>query len=115
MRDPPSSFLELKSSALRESSPSRRTLVRDRQAIRRLGEVQGQQSAGVRDWRIFPRQPLDALIVGYYEGDKLIFVSKVRNGFAPGFVVRCGLGWKTSRQIIARSPIFRRNDVPSGL
>ncbi len=27
--------------------------------------------------------PLDALIVGYYEGDKLIFVSKVRNGFVP--------------------------------
>ena len=27
--------------------------------------------------------PLDALIVGYYEGDKLQFVSKVRNGFVP--------------------------------
>jgi hypothetical protein len=27
--------------------------------------------------------PLDALIVGYYEGDKLIFASKVRNGFVP--------------------------------
>jgi ATP-dependent DNA ligase len=27
-----------------------------------------------------PDNPLDALIVGYYEGDKLIFVSKVRNG-----------------------------------
>ena len=25
--------------------------------------------------------PLDALIVGYYEGDKLQFASKVRNGF----------------------------------
>ena len=30
-----------------------------------------------------PDNPLDALIVGYYEGDKLIFVSKVRNGFVP--------------------------------
>jgi bifunctional non-homologous end joining protein LigD len=30
-----------------------------------------------------PGNPLDALIVGYYEGDKLIFVSKVRNGFVP--------------------------------
>jgi bifunctional non-homologous end joining protein LigD len=28
-----------------------------------------------------PDNPLDALIVGYYEGEKLIFVSKVRNGF----------------------------------
>ena len=30
-----------------------------------------------------PGNPLDALIVGYYESDKLIFVSKVRNGFVP--------------------------------
>jgi ATP-dependent DNA ligase len=30
-----------------------------------------------------PDNPLDALIVGYYEIDKLIFVSKVRNGFVP--------------------------------
>jgi DNA ligase D-like protein (predicted ligase) len=30
-----------------------------------------------------PDNPLDALIVGYYEGDKLIFASKVRNGFVP--------------------------------
>ena len=30
-----------------------------------------------------PDNPLDALIVGYYEGDKLMFVSKVRNGFVP--------------------------------
>ena len=30
-----------------------------------------------------PGNPLDALIVGYYEGDKLIYVSKVRNGFVP--------------------------------
>ena len=28
-----------------------------------------------------PDNPLDALIVGYYEGDKLMFASKVRNGF----------------------------------
>ena len=30
-----------------------------------------------------PDNPLDALIVGYYEGDNLIFASKVRNGFVP--------------------------------
>jgi ATP-dependent DNA ligase len=30
-----------------------------------------------------PDNPLDALIVGYYEDDKLMFVSKVRNGFVP--------------------------------
>ena len=30
-----------------------------------------------------PGNPLDALIVGCYEGDRLIFVSKVRNCFVP--------------------------------
>jgi bifunctional non-homologous end joining protein LigD len=30
-----------------------------------------------------PGSPLDVLIVGYYEGDNLIFVSKVRSGFVP--------------------------------
>jgi bifunctional non-homologous end joining protein LigD len=30
-----------------------------------------------------PGNPFDALIVGYYEGDKLIYVGKVRNGFVP--------------------------------
>jgi ATP-dependent DNA ligase len=27
--------------------------------------------------------PLDAAIVGYYDGDKLIYAAKVRNGFVP--------------------------------
>jgi len=30
-----------------------------------------------------PDHPFDALIVGYYEGDKLYYVAKVRNGFVP--------------------------------
>lgn len=30
-----------------------------------------------------PGHPFDPLIVGYYEGDKLYFVAKVRNGFVP--------------------------------
>jgi bifunctional non-homologous end joining protein LigD len=30
-----------------------------------------------------PGSLFDALIVGYYEGDKLNFVAKVRNGFVP--------------------------------
>jgi len=30
-----------------------------------------------------PGNPLDALIVGYYQGDKLIYAAKVRNGFVP--------------------------------
>jgi ATP-dependent DNA ligase len=30
-----------------------------------------------------PGNPLDAVIVGYYEGDELIYAAKVRNGFVP--------------------------------
>jgi bifunctional non-homologous end joining protein LigD len=30
-----------------------------------------------------PGNPFDALIVGYYEGDNLFYVGKVRNGFVP--------------------------------
>jgi ATP-dependent DNA ligase len=30
-----------------------------------------------------PSDPFESLIVGYYEGDKLIYVAKVRNGFVP--------------------------------
>jgi len=30
-----------------------------------------------------PGNPLDAVIVGYYEGDKLIYAAKVRDGFVP--------------------------------
>ena len=30
-----------------------------------------------------PDNPLDALIVGHYQGEKLMFASKVRNGFVP--------------------------------
>jgi DNA ligase D-like protein (predicted ligase) len=30
-----------------------------------------------------PGNPIDALIVGYYEGDQLLYVAKVRNGFVP--------------------------------
>ena len=30
-----------------------------------------------------PGNPIDAIIVGYYDGDKLLYVAKVRNGFVP--------------------------------
>ena len=30
-----------------------------------------------------PDNPLDALIVGYYVGDKRMYASEVRNGFVP--------------------------------
>ena len=30
-----------------------------------------------------PDHPFDTLIFGYYEGDKLLYAAKVRNGFVP--------------------------------
>ena len=30
-----------------------------------------------------PGNPFDAIIVGYYEGDRLLYAAKVRNGFVP--------------------------------
>jgi ATP-dependent DNA ligase len=30
-----------------------------------------------------PGNPFDALIVGYYEGERLLYAAKVRNGFVP--------------------------------
>ena len=30
-----------------------------------------------------PGNPIDALIVGYYEGERLLYAAKVRNGFVP--------------------------------
>jgi ATP-dependent DNA ligase len=39
-----------------------------------------------------PDHPFDALIVGYYEGDKLLYAAKLRNGFVPQ--VRRKVSWK---------------------
>jgi bifunctional non-homologous end joining protein LigD len=55
--------------------------------------------------------PFDALIVGYYEGDKLYYVAKVRNGFVPR--VRQGVyrrfnGLKTDRCPFVNLPEKRR-------
>ena len=49
-----------------------------------------------------PDNPLDALIVGYYEGDKLIFVSKVRNGFVP----------RLRREVWSRLRVLETNQCP---
>jgi hypothetical protein len=50
-----------------------------------------------------PDNPLDALIVVYYEIDKFIFVSKVRNGFVPRLRREVWSKLKDSRRINARS------------
>ena len=46
-----------------------------------------------------PGNPLDAVIVGYYDGDKLIYAAKVRNGFVPR--LRRDVWQKLKRLVIA--------------
>jgi DNA ligase D-like protein (predicted ligase) len=58
-----------------------------------------------------PGNPFDALIVGYYDGDKLYYVGKVRNGFVPRLrqeVYRLFKGSETSRCPFINLPEKRR-------
>jgi bifunctional non-homologous end joining protein LigD len=49
-----------------------------------------------------PGNPFDALIVGYYEGDDLLYAAKVRNGFVP----------RVRRQIAQRFAGLEENSCP---
>jgi ATP-dependent DNA ligase len=62
-----------------------------------------------------PGKPFDALIVGYYEGERLLYAAKVRNGFVPQVRREVaskvkGLEIDTCRLLICRS-----GSEPSGL
>ena len=48
-----------------------------------MAQAQNQPGPGVCHRRLYARPSLDALIAGYYEGDKLYYAAKVRNGFVP--------------------------------
>jgi ATP-dependent DNA ligase len=62
-----------------------------------------------------PGNPLDALIVGYYDGDKLYYVGKVRNGLSRKFAERFTASLRAWRWVLAPSLIFPRGSAPSGL
>ena len=49
-----------------------------------------------------PGNPFDALIVGYYEGAELKFVTKVRNGFVP----------RVSREVYDQLAVLRTTKCP---
>jgi ATP-dependent DNA ligase len=61
-----------------------------------------------------PGNPIDAVIVGYYQGDQLLYAAKLRNGFLPGYGAKYGRGWKDWRSLIARSPICQRENALNG-
>ena len=50
-------------------------------SVKRIGAALAGQEFVIG--RYTPGNPFDALIVGYYESDKLLYVAKVRNGFVP--------------------------------
>ena len=76
-----------------------------------LGAVQ--QGTGARDRRVHADNPLDALIVGYYEGDKLMFASKVRNGFMPRLCREVWAKLKPLRTDAARSLTCQNGNAPN--
>src|SRR5438477_4514717 len=50
----------------------------------RLDQVSRESWPRVRHWRLFPGpHGFDSLIVGYYDGEKLMYVARTRNGFVP--------------------------------
>ena len=71
-----------------------------------MAQVQGQQGAGFVIGGYTPDNPLDAVIVGYYDGDKLIYAAKVRNGFRATITPRRVAEAETirDRQLSVRQP-----------
>ena len=67
--------------------------------------------------RYTARSPFDALIVGYYEDERLLYAAKVRNGFVP--LVRREVASKFQRPRDRHLPVCqsvcRRKSEPSGL
>jgi ATP-dependent DNA ligase len=56
----------------------------------------------VRRGRYTFGNPFDAVIVGYYDGDKLLYAGKVRAGFVP----------HTRREVMARMKTLETNVCP---
>jgi ATP-dependent DNA ligase len=48
-----------------------------------MGQVQGQPGTGIVIGGYTPGNPFDALIVGYYDCESLLYAPKVSNGFVP--------------------------------
>jgi len=57
----------------------------------------------------------DALIFGYYEGEKLIYVARTRNGFTPARVRSCSRNSKDSRSMSARLQTYPRRRAVDGV
>ena len=60
--------------------------------------------------------PFDALIVGYYEGERLLYAAKVRNGFVPQVRREVATRFKgLERSTLARLLTCRSGSEPNGL
>jgi len=58
---------------------------------------------------------VDAPIVGYYEGERLLYAAKVRNGFVPQFAVTLLAGSRAYGSRLGHLPTCRRKSEPNGL
>ena len=67
-------------------------------------KVQGEQIARICHRRLYAGQSFDAVIVGYYDGEKLIFAAKVRNGFVPRLRREVWQKLKDWRPLTVRQP-----------
>jgi hypothetical protein len=59
----------------------------------------------------------DALVAGFYEGDKLIYASRVRTGFVPSVLDLCSADSRSWWLILVRSRTFlnqKRDDGARG-
>ena len=90
--------------------------VRAGPAIGRLAEDARQPGAGVRHRRLHGRdaRTFDALIFGYYEGDRLIYAARTRNGFTPATRAQLFKKFTGWRSRIARSRTCRRRRADDG-
>jgi ATP-dependent DNA ligase len=57
----------------------------------------------------------DALISGYYEGEKLIYVARTRNGFTPVKRAQLFKNSRDSRSVSARLQTYPRRRAVSGV
>ena len=66
-----------------------------------------------RRWSLLTGNPLDAVIVGYYDGDQLIYAAKVRNGFVPRVRREVWQKLKGLEITVARSPTYLKRNARS--
>ena len=80
---------------------------------RRCGSIQGQELV-IAGYTPSPKN-FDALVIGYYEGDKLMYAARTRNGFTPASRVELFKKIKPLEIKDARSRTCRKRRPAAGV